>query len=188
MVKFADMPKFMPGGNYQCDIGLGYLKEWIKHEKENYGIDMDPDFQRGHVWTMDQRIAYMEYLIKGGTSSYMIQWNCPVIQSCRVKGTGDLDNTLVLVDGKQRIKTALMFLDDKVPVWGNLLSEFEDKWMVLAPAQVRFRMCINNLSRRVDLLRWYLELNEGGTVHTQKELVRVRAMLDAEVKKKGHGT
>jgi hypothetical protein len=173
----------MSGGNYQCDIGLGYLKDWIKHEKEAYGIDLDPDFQRGNVWTKKQRVAYMEYLVKGGTASYFIQWNSPVIQSAYRRGDGDLDNTLILVDGKQRITTALMFLDDEIKVFGHKLSDFEDKWEVLMPTSIRFRMCINNLKARADLLRWYLELNEGGTVHSRSEMNRVHQLLDEELSK-----
>ena len=30
------------------------------------GLQFNPDFQRGHVWTEGQQIAFMEFLLKGG--------------------------------------------------------------------------------------------------------------------------
>lgn len=39
---------------------------------------------------------------------------------------------------------------------------------------------VNELRTRAEVLRWYLQLNSGGVVHTEEELARVRALLEAE--------
>ncbi len=45
-----------------------------------------------------------------------------------------------------------------------------------------FVFCVNDLQTRAEVLQWYLDLNEGGVVHTSEELNRVRAMLAKEQK------
>ena len=36
---------------------------------------------------------------------------------------------------------------------------------------------INDLQSEKDVLQWYLEMNSGGTPHTQEELDRVKLLL-----------
>jgi hypothetical protein len=87
---------------------------------------------------------------------------------------------MVLVDGKQRLTSALMFLANEIPVFGHYLEEFDDPVDVagaIGLSGASFRMQVNNLTRREDLLRWYLDLNDGGTVHTSSELRKVRRLL-----------
>jgi len=74
-MKFTDIPKFTRVPCYHTDIGIDYLPIYIKDLKENYGLNMNPDFQRGHVWSKEQQIAYVEYLLKGGASGRDIYFN-----------------------------------------------------------------------------------------------------------------
>ena len=39
------------------------------------------------------------------------------------------------------------------------------------------RVHINDLKTKEEVLRWYLEMNAGGTPHSNEELGRVAAML-----------
>ena len=41
---------------------------------------------------------------------------------------------------------------------------------------------VNNLQTREELLTWYLEMNTGGTPHSDEEIERVKGLL-AECKK-----
>ena len=41
-------------------------------------------------------------------------------------------------------------------------------------------MNINNLQTRKEVLQWYIELNSGGTVHTDAEIDRVKKLLRKE--------
>ena len=43
---------------------------------------------------------------------------------------------------------------------------------------ITLKVHINNLKTKKEVLTWYLEMNTGGTVHTDDELDRVRKMLD----------
>lgn len=132
---------------------------------------MNPDFQRGHVWTKAQQKAYIEFLLKGGTSGRDVYFNNPS-QHISVK-PGEY-NDYVCVDGLQRITAIQKFVANEIKVFGSYFREFTD------PRQINMntiRVHINDLKTKDEVLIWYLEMNSGGTPHSKKELNRVKAML-----------
>jgi hypothetical protein len=178
ITRFRDIPQRMPWGNYKIDVDWLYLKTWIEDAKdkriEGYDYDFDPDFQRGHVWTRKQQIDWVEFALSGGMSGRTLLFNHPSYM-------GNYRGTLVLVDGKQRLTATLAFLDNKIPAFGTLYKDFEDS---LRRVDARYEVRINNLQTREELLTWYIQLNSGGTPHTQKEIDKVRELL-AQTKKEG---
>lgn len=167
--KFQDIPQFTRDSSYGVDVSWCYLKRHM--EAEGNCIDYNPDFQRGHVWDLSKKIAYVEFSLRGGTSSRSIYFNCPHF------ARGRLEN-YVLVDGKQRLSAVLDFLNDLVPVFGNhVYSNFKDKLHMTGPC---FRWNVNDLKTRVEVLQWYLDLNTGGVVHTSEEIERVKTLLAKE--------
>jgi len=42
------------------------------------------------------------------------------------------------------------------------------------------KLNVNNLKTKAEVLRWYLEMNTGGVVHTQDEVDKARALLEYE--------
>jgi len=182
-MRFRDIPKFVHGGNYAVDVSWSYLEEWLQAQVDDgTGLDLDPDFQRGHVWDDRKRVAYVEYILRGGMSSKSLWWNC--------KGWnhGRRDTPLTIVDGKQRMEAVRMFLRNELCIFANLdkrkrgfvYTEFTDKLGIIDAA---FRMHVNNLETKELVLQWYLDLNEGGVVHTEEELTRVRGLLEQEKKR-----
>ena len=171
--RLCDIPPFTRWSGYEVDIPWVHLEHSLKCYEENYGVDIDPDFQRGHVWVRAQQIAFVEHYLRGGRSSRILHWNCHDWNEF----SGDYP--LVLIDGKQRLTAVLAFLQDKIPAFGRKLSEYEDKLTWGGPS---FRFHINSLKTRTEVLQWYLELNEGGTVHTTDELKKVHALLKKERK------
>lgn len=170
--KFSDIPKFISYGHYEVDIGWRYVEDWIQQHDDDMGVDTDPDFQRAHVWTTEQQIAYVEHCLRGGSGSRMILWNCHDWN----EHTGK--HPIVLVDGKQRVEAVRAFMRDDIPAFGTLYSNFEDPFR--QGTATNFRFNVNSLRTRAEVLRWYLEINAGGVVHTDQELNRVRALLEAE--------
>lgn len=186
MMKFKDIPKFISGGSYACDVPWSYLAEWLSSHEEDASLDLDPDFQRGHVWDDIKRSRYVEYVLRGGTSSKDLWWNC---KDWMNGGKGPL----MIVDGKQRMEAARKFMANELEVFhslreskepkskgGWLYSEFEGK---LGFMDATFRMHVNNLPTRELVLKWYLDLNEGGVVHTEEELFRVKQLLEEEMRR-----
>lgn len=160
-------------GCYHVDIGWDYLEQWITKDAVSTkcdGIDMNPDFQRGYVWTPEQKVAYVEFIIRGGMTGKEIYCNCPRFQQGDLKG-------YVLVDGKQRIEAVIQFLNNNLTVFGNhVRADFDYPDMF----NCRFSWNINHLKTRKEVLQWYLELNEGGTVHAKDELDKVRELIAKE--------
>lgn len=66
---FKDIPQFTRDGHYQVDYPIDHLVGFLDEEIRDRGLQLNPDFQRGNVWTEEQQIAYIEFLLKGGKSA-----------------------------------------------------------------------------------------------------------------------
>lgn len=54
---FRKIPKFTRAGSYAVDMPLDKIPKWVSIEQEELGLDLNPGFQRGHVWTRKQQTA-----------------------------------------------------------------------------------------------------------------------------------
>lgn len=172
-MKFRDIKKF-PHAAYRVDVGWHYLEKYVCDSIKNYGLDLDPDFQRAHVWDDAQRTKYVEYILQGGTSGRELYFNCPEWSRGIRRGP------YVIVDGKQRLRAVRMFLNNEIPAFGHLLCDYTDRPDIIT---ARFSWNIAELETRAEVLNWYLDFNAGGAVHTEYELARVRELLKKETEK-----
>lgn len=180
ITRFRDVPKFISHGSWACDYSLPFLvttiQKWEREEDGCVPLQLNPDFQRGHVWTRSQQIAYVEFLLRGGTSGREVYFNCPSWHTSVAVGAYD---EFVCVDGLQRLTAIRRFLQNEIPVFGSKYSEYTDSLR----SSTTVRVHVNDLKSREEVLRWYLEMNAGGTPHSKKEIQRVKDLLDAEVNK-----
>lgn len=161
-----------PQSTYEVDIPLNYLEESIQRYIDHYRLDLNPDFQRAHVWTREQQEAYVLYLLQRGPSARVLFFACEGwSQSVAI-------SPMVIVDGKQRLEAVRAFLRDEVKVNGKVRS----KWSGVLRLHGGFRVNIADMDRE-RTLRWYIALNRGGTPHTSQEISRVRRLLRAEKNK-----
>ncbi len=170
-MKFADIPQMSQPG-YTCDHLLYMLPAVIeKYQNEPLcPLNIEPDFQRIHVWTPKQQTRYIEFLLQGGNSSRDIYLNCP-------GWLRSWEGPFELVDGKQRLRACLDFIAGTVSIFeGLFFGDFTDK----PTFSVTLRFHINNLKTRRQVLQWYLDLNSGGVTHTTDELAKVRKLLKKE--------
>lgn len=172
-MKFKDIPQMTRFPAYRVNISWRFLPEWLEGLKKDSrpDLDLDPDFQRAHVWAESQQRRYVEFVLRGGQSSKDLYFNCPGWQ-------GDYRGPFVLVDGKQRLTAVTKFLNDELAVFdGHKISDFEDKLSYIGPD---FIVHVNNLETRAEVLQWYLDLNDGGVAHTSEEIEKVKALLEKE--------
>lgn len=151
-----------------------YARDWG-------GLDMNPDFQRGHVWTAGQQQHYIENVLRGVVSSggFVVQFNCPNWDNdCYDSAAGGLPRGLQCIDGLQRVTAVQKFLAGEVKPFGLEVQELESSSYSMRRSRFRFRLAVHTFEHRADLLAHYLDLNEGGTPHSGLELARVRAMLN----------
>ena len=170
MTSYRDLPKLTQSGNNSFSVPWVSLARTL----DEYSTDVDPDFQRGHVWTRAQQSAYIEFRLSGGMTGREIHLNYETPLTPEQK--------TMLVDGKQRVTAVLDFLADKIPVWGLFRSEITD--FPRMDPEVSFIFHVNDLKTRADVLQWYIEMNTGGMVHSAEEIARVRGLLNEE---KAHG-
>lgn len=172
-MKFKDIKRLTTWGSYEVDISWEYLEWQLEKYETRYGLDLDPDFQRGHVWTEAQQKAYIEYILRGGKTAKTLLFNCAKFHG------GNFTDKMVLVDGKQRLNAVMKFIRNQLAVFdGVYFKDFEDN---LGDLVGGFRVYINELQTRAEVLQWYLEVNSG-TPHSESELSRVKKLLELEIK------
>ena len=171
-MKFKDIPQFTSDGNYIVNVSWRFLEEQLNHYKKNFNLQLDPDFQRPHVWTLEKQERYVEFILRGGRSSRDIYFNQPNWMHWK-KDVNLKNSPLVLVDGKQRLNAVRLFLNNEIKAFGCYYKEFEDSLNII----VDFIFHVNSFSTRKEVLQWYLDLNSGGVVHTEEELNYVRKLL-----------
>lgn len=172
ITRFEDIPLFTREGSWQVDYDLPNFVSSIEDLVENYGLQLNPDFQRGHVWSEEQQIKWLEFLLRGGRTSRVIYLNKPDWNLSVPEGAY---NDFVCVDGLQRTTAIFNFIKGKIPVFGSYFYEYEDK--------IRFsigsiKVNINDLKSKKEVLQWYVDMNAGGTPHTCEEIERVRKMIE----------
>lgn len=162
---FQDIPTH-PQIHYHITVDWRDLGHVIDRYITEHNLQLDPDFQRGHVWTKAQKTAFIEYVLQGGTSGKQIYFNHPGWMST-FKGD------FVLVDGLQRITAVLDFLNNKVKAFGKYRNEYEGH----IPSDAHFDFHIAKIQTKADVLKWYIFMNIGGTPHTKNEIKRVQQLL-----------
>ena len=169
MPKFSEIPKLIKS-NYRIYVPLSHvskkLVEWqYEQEGAGYKFELNPLFQRGHVWSVQQQIAYVEWLLRGGATGLEIYFNHPAWFS-------DYKADMVCVDGLQRLTAVQRFLNNEIPAFESYLCDYEDK----LPTDVALYFNVGCMSEKA-VIRWYLEMNFTGTPHSPEELARVRKLL-----------
>lgn len=158
--------------------------------RENFGMDslarrvadtetlnICPDYQRGRVWSNDQCSRFIGYLAEGG--------ECPALW---VQRWADASRPDELLDGLQRVTAILRFLANEVPMeltdgTRAYLRDLDQRSQRMLTGTVSGpSLCIQYVQyeTRAEVLRQYLRLNRGGTVHSDAEIDRVRNLLAAE--------
>lgn len=173
ITSFKNIPQFTRSGQWECNYHWNRLLSFIKELISDSSLNMNPDFQREHVWTEKQQIKFIEFFLQGGTTGRVLYFNNP---SWRVKASTKY-NDFVIVDGKQRIRAIERFMNNEIQVFGSYLSDFKDEPRF---SNGSFLVNVNDLQTKKEVLQWYLEMNSGGTVHTDEEIEKVKLLLAKE--------
>lgn len=150
------------------DVGLRKIPKTIH---EDFQVDLDPDYQRGHVWNESQKRKYMGFILQGGEG-------LPIVINLPNGWGGESE----VIDGKQRITAICEWLTNAVSAE---LADGSEVWYRDFTDEVDLRL-LNNTLRirfgfvqldRAGVLDYYLRLNNGGTVHSDEEIEKVRKLL-----------
>lgn len=162
--------------DYETDIHWSRLEHSLPDMAKDYGgLDLCPDFQRGHVWTREQQRHYIENVLHGvvSTAGLLLQFNCANWTNYHYQG--DLPRGFQCLDGLQRLTAVQAFLRGEIQPFGLALVDLEGS--SYSPRKFRFRIAVHTFDTRAAVLQHYLDLNSGGTAHAPEELERVRGLL-----------
>lgn len=173
-MKWKDIPKFISTDScYHVNQGLrSFINVINEFETDGYhNLQLNPDFQRGHVWTEQQQREYIEYVLRGGKSGLSFYFNKPSWKTqLEVSGYDDF----VCVDGLQRITAITKFINNELMVFDQYYKDFDRK---LGLMEFPIDMYINDLKTKADVLTWYIQMNAGGTPHSKEEIEKVQRIL-----------
>jgi len=134
---------------------------------------LDPPFQRGAVWTQDQKVAWIETMLRGlGLPAIFVN------QFPEEHPTYAFRE--VVIDGQQRLRATLEFMQDGFRVHGELWSE-QDKFFQRQFCHSR-SMCNVVLCKFATLkecAELYLKLLTSGTAHTPAEIKKAKDYIKA---------
>ena len=171
ITRFEDIPQFTRDGSWQCNYPLDYFVRHINEEVEEQGLQLNPDFQRGHVWTEEQQTAWLEFFLKGGKTGRVIYLNKP---SWHFSVPEEAYDDYVCVDGLQRITAIKRFVNNEIKVFGSYYKEFTDSLRLTHTIILN----VNDLKTEKEVLQWYVDMNAGGTPHTNDEIDKVKQMIE----------
>jgi Protein of unknown function DUF262 len=163
---------------YTVDCQFSYIEQMLANFERDYGaLDLIPDYQRGHVWTKEQQSHFIENILRRVVpeSGFVIQFNCPNWNSLETQT--DLPLGVQCVDGLQRLTAIRLFLRGDILPFGLSVTDLDGSAFASRRGIYRIRIAMHNFTKKADLLKHYLDLNSGGTPHSQEELRRVKSML-----------
>lgn len=171
--RFRDVPKYIMNGSYEIDVTPDRLIVNIDEFVKVDGLQLDPDFQRGHVWNEKQQIAFIEFFLRGGKTGRVIYLNYPSWHRQRLENEY---NDFVIVDGKQRYEAWRRFIGNEIKAFGSYYREYTDNIHMINTMKLN----VNDLKTKVEVLQWYCDFNAGGVVHTDAEIAKVKNLIRKE--------
>ena len=153
------------------------IERTLSDYRDDYGLNLTPAFQRGHVWSHEQQTHYIENTIRGLVSDSQ---RTIIFTSAEWDGKGiigDLDRTVMCVDGLQRLTAVREFMNGEIHPFGLSLSDLTDTKYDPSRTLYSLHFQMFSFKHTRDLLQYYIGINSGGTPHTVEEIQRVKSML-----------
>lgn len=168
---------------YEVDYDWSRVEDMLEWLAEGSGqpVELCPDFQRGHVWTEKQQTAFIENVLREVVSAagLTLHFNAPAWED---EPSGDLPPTVQCIDGLQRLTAVRRYIAGEVSPFGLSRSDMDGTRFSTRMTRFRFRIAVHTFQTRTDLLQHYLDINAGGTPHSESELDRVRGLMSGPVR------
>ncbi len=167
------------------DIRFNYSQRSMSHLFHlmfiDYGIDLDPDYQRGNIWTLDQKVNLIDSIFKNVDIGKFTIISRPWGSNPNKAATPKMWEML---DGKQRITAIIEFYTNR----------FKYKGKYFCDMHIRDKQHFKNYnisSGETEPLtdeqkyRYFLKLNTTGTPVDEAHIAKVRKLwLDSKKKQK----
>lgn len=161
-------------GNERMSVHLAWLADRAARKVElDMPLVLDPPFQRGPVWTLEQKQAWIEsVLVDLPLPAFFINQFGYYAGPHPKYGHAD-----VVIDGQQRIRATMAFMADEFRVRGETWSEQTDAFRRTFRMQAVAQVIYCKFETEHECVDLYLRLLTAGTAHTPEEIAKARALL-----------
>ena len=164
----------------ECDIPIGKRIYINFHQQSIYsllnkyfndrGIDMNPTYQRGIVWTDKQREELLDSIFNRIDIGKFV-----FIQNKYVPG----GYSWTVLDGKQKINALVDFYQDKFPYKGYYYSELGfERQHLITDHSISVGMLDESYADENTILEYFIRLNSTGTPMDKKHLEFVKTLIN----------
>ena len=150
------------------------LTELIGTYYYSFGIDTDPEYQRGYVWNEADREELMDSVFKSIDIGKIV-----LIDK---EHAGDTDDWYEILDGKQRLLTLVAYFEDRFPYKGLYYSDLcrEDK-RKFDNTSVSVAI-VRNASKEL-IYRLFIMLNTAGKSMSSEDMDRALKLYKESIEK-----
>jgi len=139
-------------------------------ESDEEHLVVNPPFQRGLVWSLDQKQRWIETLLD--------DLPIPAIFVNTFSGHPTYGSREVVIDGQQRLRATAEFMKDEFWVRGEKWSEQTEEFHRVFGLNVVTPIVYTRFETEAECVELYLQLLLAGTAHTDSEIEKARVYLE----------
>lgn len=158
-----DLPRLNFG---QTDV------EVLIHRAYHFGVDLEVDYQRGYVWSQEDKEALIESIFNG----------CEIGKFVFVRRSYSTQGPLYeILDGKQRYSTLFDFLEDRITFKGLKFSQltYQDRHTITGTLCSYSDLEADRYSKKQILEIFYRLNRHHGKVMDKEHLEKIRKELES---------
>lgn len=167
---------------YNIDVRFSQVENHLislQEDAKNLGgeLQLNPDFQRGHVWSVEKQIAFIENVLRK-SAPVELKFNCAKFFESNKEINPNINGgDIVCIDGLQRLTAIREFVANKFKVFERYYAT-DLKQTPFDIGRYTFKFEMFDFDDKRDLLQFYIDLNSGGVVHSKEEIERVKSILE----------
>jgi len=138
-------------------------------ESDEDHLVVNPPFQRGAVWTLEQKQRWIEALLD--------DLPIPAIFINSFSGHPTYGHREIVVDGQQRLRAIAEFMKDEFGVRGERWSDQTKEDQRVFSLNVVSPVVYTKYDTETECVELYLRLLTAGTAHTEAEFEKARDYL-----------
>ena len=164
-----EIQKHVPDCTYSVTVGIGSILRNI----EQFGVDLDPSYQRKIVWTEQQQSKFVGAALENPKAVPPFWLNWKHLEHDRSHSE--------MVDGRQRTNACIRWLNGDIEAVCpcGITVAYQDL------DEVDRRCCSTSIGftwnfvdlDSIEIMKFYLRLNSGGTIHSPEDLAKVSKMI-----------
>lgn len=140
------------------------------HKHYHFGVDFNPDYQRGYVWEQEDKELLLDSIFKNIDIGKFV--------FIRLSDAEWMEKNLgyEILDGKQRLSTLIEFYENKLTYKGKYFNDLSGKDKAVFRNHMVSVAEVNETDKKT-VLKYFLMLNRTGKAMDQSHLNEVEQML-----------